>query len=593
MWARRIVIGISMLIPVTAQVFPATASDGECVELLNPETTVRVNINLDTSEIHTLNVIEYDPYGFYIPPTQRYHVERTAESAVVMDQLTVQSHTIDDMTHMQQWSPDKTRFTYAYVDTDEGTEQDGGSLFIHDAAKGISTRLSAYDASTDIIWSPDSNWLALEHKGSLTDPSVLIYDIGNDTLHSIASTVGKWIPESGVWSPDSTWFTYVQADINRESETYDLVAFNVQTHEQLTYTFESLAVGYEAIVTEAEFTWSPDMTHIALVRIIDVGTERSDVTVLSVPDMDIVARFDSTVSRNRVIWSPSGQRLINSHRDSTDFDLIDLTVEPVAIYPVRTGNHLPYFYWSPDETSLIVYHSHGDLASTMMLVAPNGEILTDDILVPSSMAGFVPWHTWADDHHFILRHFDNGFRALLVFDALTGEYMTLSNPVGYYDISPDGQRVLLRHRNMTALDDAPLQQQLYLWMGEAYIAVNPFDLPEDALSSMWRSHNSELIVLFNDNRVRAYDYLNNTWHDIAIAPALDIEDSIDIEDEAAHWSMRRADCIDELPENLSLSGANHQIVVIGEQSEHIETVRQDGHQAELNWHTQLIDLNNK
>jgi hypothetical protein len=367
-------------------------------------------------------------------------------------------------------------------------------------------------------FSDDGQWLTYRQEVAEGRYDLVLYGIADETGRVIARNAFR----SGVgWSPDSVWLARIQGESERANHL-ELVLYNVLTAEESIFSFDSP-------MSLSSFAWSPDGRHIALAVAMDT-LEYTEVTILSVPNLDVVYSVPPILARVEVVWSPSGQSLIVTVRDSADFALLDLTAQPITLTQVRLDASAPRYFWSPDRNYLIVYHSSGDLATAFTLLNSAGDVLAD-AWVSSSLYDFVAQHWWIDTHHVLISEWDNGFDALVLVDARTGERQTLFNPIAEFELSPDHELVALVPLATVAQGfEASQEVQFYARSGETFTLARTVTMPDEPRSILWRADRSELIVLFEDQSLRAYHYDTETWRSITTLPDTD------------SWSMGATAC---------------------------------------------------
>lgn len=390
-----------------------------------------------------------------------------------------------------------------------GTET--GTLILIDLYSGATTTLT--DIGDIVDWSLDGRYFAyLSGDGQ----HLMLYDTTSATTTLITD---NGTVSAAYLSDDGQWLAYEQ---DSAADTSDLIFYNIADGTSQIFT---MYVPIEAV------EWSPDSTRIALALLTNADRETIGVRILSVLSNEIVGTVDSALMPIDMVWSPSGESLMLYTVEAADYMWVDFAAESQEATQISVDGRVPRFYWSPDESYLMVYHSPGDLATAFTLFDRQGEIIVERLYVPGYQYDFVPHHWWIDDGHLLLRQWVDGFHALIVIDAATGESQTLLNPAAEFALSPNSNRFAANELLMSPTMQGSRELQFYEWTGATFSSVRSVNLPAAARGMVWRGDGAELITLFEDRILRAYDYATDSWRDIATLP----EDN--------NWNLTLISCV--------------------------------------------------
>jgi hypothetical protein len=492
---------------------PVFASGDDCVEIWDYNTSRSFYVvNLDTG---TTTAHEYTANTQYASPDNRYSLQYTAGSGSTLmlhDLHTGAIHTIADYADGVAWSRDGLRFIYY-----DAALQGEQALMLYEIASATSRFVSENIPIGLAQLSDDGQWITYRQEVAAGQYNLVLYNIAADTERVVAQVV---ILEQVGWSPDGLWLTRIQG-ASRQATRFELILYNVITAAEMLYSFESP-------VSEASFAWSPTGLQIALAVKTDIVPEYSAISILSAPELDVVGAVSPLLERIELFWSPTGQSLLLSARDSADFMLVNVAVQPLTVAEIRLGTHAPRYVWSPDATYLTVYYGPGDHATSFALLNRQGEIRADNVYVPSSQYDFVARHWWIDAHHLLINEWVDGFDTLILLDARTGTRQTLFNP--FAGLWVDGKRIALIPATLSPSYEVLPEVQFYVWTDEQFTLVRTVPLPNERQSMLWRADSSELLILFEDETLKMYNYEAETWRLITTLPV------------DADWNMRSVKC---------------------------------------------------
>ncbi|MCK6577886.1 MAG: hypothetical protein L6Q98_07255 [Anaerolineae bacterium] len=330
-------------------------------------------------------------------------------------------------------------------------------------------------------------------------------------------------PGAPALSPTGGWqFTVQQPD--RASPQQVLLLENTGTGQQAAFSFESV----DTVYGSGETIWSPDGEHIALSYALTMdGSEL--LHLLTVPDLT-PRSIDPGLQSFAMSWSPSGRYLLLEPRsEGGEFVIIDTADDALPVYRAVLPNFynasLPVF-WSPDETSIIIYHSSGDIWTAFTVFDVYGKVTIDGFWVPSSAFDFAPSHTWLDDQHLLVRELtDLGLYALTFYDASTGTREEIETPYNASAATPDQRLIALSPSVATTVASPASTRRIrfYEFTGSDYRLARTILFPDvNGIGRMlWLADGSELVVLSGHNILYAYASQDRSWRQIrALEPDL-------------------------------------------------------------------------
>jgi hypothetical protein len=312
------------------------------------------------------------------------------------------------------------------------------------------------------------------------------------------------------WSPDGIWLAYVESDVSRETDS--LALFNTETGQIVSTPL----VGEQVVADFPNLIWSPDSRFIALTLHIESGGGGGEagVQAYSVPDLAHLTTYTFTdyPYSTRIYWSHSGHYFaVDAHEGG--IGLVDTTSWQIVMADVHINATVQEFLWSPDEMYVAVTAFSSDNAyDKFAVVNMQGEAVIDPMLINRLGTPY-----WIDDNRLLIptdderTHLQNDYDHdydLTRFDLRTGEQqLVVENPISY-QLSPD-------NRYLSQISNT-----------EHFIKIFDLSLPDEFLIErvtvdqimfqyLWREDALELIVLFEDMSLRAYDLETREWRDIA------------------------------------------------------------------------------
>jgi WD40 repeat protein len=362
-----------------------------------------------------------------------------------------------------------------------------GDRFRHtvDAASGAVTTVEVVRSANRGQDSPDGRYnarLTAPRPGGARSRLML-----TDRSRGISALLAKNVT-SLAWSPDGVWLAYMQADDIRNPR--GLALYNLQNGERAAASlpvndWESLGIA-----------WSPDSRWIAATFVVDRQTEFSDVLLFTVPDLAPRQRFMTRLSIATTRWSPDG-RVIAGYGTNNEFALMHVASGDISGQKLHGRSHYQVD-WSPGGSYVLVKYSIGELGQWMVILNTQGETVVDSTWITA--------HEWVNDGQALARlGTQSGVDDLALIDLESGEQRVIQPRVGLYALSADGRYVAAVDAAAMTIHDLSGQEA-------------PWEMPAPpgVRSLVWQEDGREILALFEDRWLRAYDFQN--WRAVAQIP---------------------------------------------------------------------------
>jgi hypothetical protein len=314
------------------------------------------------------------------------------------------------------------------------------------------------------------------------------------------------------WSPDGIWLAYVEWDIAEDVQYLRL--YNAETGEVLSTTLE----GERYEESFVDLIWSPNGQYISASLFIENGdTPRSEVQVYSVPDLSHLSTYQVPSIAPTVAfvhWSPSGNYFAVD-ATSGDVHLVDTTSWEI-ITTEAEGVLITYEYlWSPDETYLAIVSYNTDSSRAyhnLNVLNMQGELIFETMVMNRLGTAY-----WVNDQRLLvpsdevdeaLNDFNDYEYDLTLFDLQTGEQSLVLEQAVSYRLSSD-------HRYLVEISNTEQFIKIYDLSQSDEFLIDTVTVAQIMFQYLWREDRLELIVLFEDMSLRAYNLETKTWRDIA------------------------------------------------------------------------------
>ncbi len=309
-----------------------------------------------------------------------------------------------------------------------------------------------------------------------------------DNRRGVSITLAKNVG-STVWSPDGAWLAYVELD----ADGHALTLHNIDRGARVSVRLPEIPEWDTPYLK-----WSLDGRLIAVTMVIDPSDGRSAVLLYSVPNLSLLHTFATTLTWAEVEWSPSGSYLTAQGRNG-EVALIDVESEHVTMLALSEPSFY-FFHWPSGERFLLISRVYSDFNDEINVVNAQGEIVLEDVITTS--------YQWANDHQLLVNVWDiTGLSYLTLFDLETGEQRVIQRRSGFYALSPDGRYVAANADQLILFFDLSLEQNAPVRTIHLDGEFNPF---------IWNDH--ELVVLFEDQSLRGYNFETSAWRSIATIP---------------------------------------------------------------------------
>lgn len=316
------------------------------------------------------------------------------------------------------------------------------------------------------------------------------------------------------WSQDATWLAYAERDTPNDPHP-ELVLYNVTTEERTRTEFEA-----PSGLWGLGLAWSPDSTKIALSVSPDSGAT-SIVSVFSALDLSLLDDFEVKGWLIKMDWSPSSKYLVVYSNEMDRFLIVDTAVSPMNVTTALIPKGTNYeFHWSPDSTFLAIYDvEYGDSNETLFIMEISSETVIPEQLVPNYEYGELQHdHIWLDDGKLLINVWKKGLHDLTLFDLETGKQQILQATMGAYAVSGD-QRYLAVNRIDISTYNTGTEQIHIFDLTTLDIEQEQSLIVESRPALMtWHDDQRELVVLFENGKLRGYNYRGRTWHTIGTLP---------------------------------------------------------------------------